>query len=64
MAPASGRVQVIEIHIKCKLNQKIANGGGISGDGVGQMVEYWPDSGELNFPLQARRKQGFEPGNI
>ena len=64
MASNSGRVQVIEVHIKCKRNQKIANGGGILGGGVGQMVEYWPDSGELNFPLQARKKQGFNPGNI
>ena len=38
------RVQVIEVHIKCKRNQKIANYGGISGGGALRMVEYWPDS--------------------
>ena len=35
MAPASGRVQVIEVHIKCKRNQKIANRGGIPIMGLG-----------------------------
>ena len=64
MASDSGRVQVIEVHIKCKRNQKIANWEGISGSGARRMVEYWLDSDELNSSPRARKKQAFKPGNI
>jgi len=64
MATNNGGAQVIEVHIQCKRNQKIANGGSISGDGAWRVVEYWPDNGELNSPLRGQKKQAFKPGNI